>query len=152
MPLRYDLEDLYIWRVTMSRFDVLTKYILLIPEDSIGEWVVDNENDGTPEHPIQFPYVDYSEMVHNFIKDVYAFGDEFKDIGLTQYGIILEENGIGLNITEMKKADVSKFDSQGVLALIMGALRADRFCEGDLLSFFKNGCILKWLKRLDSIE
>lgn len=136
----------------MSRFDVLTKYISLIPDDSLGEWVVDNKNVGTPEHPIQLPYVVYSEVVHNFIKDVYTFGEEFKDIGLTQYGIILEENGIGLNITAMEKADVSKFDAQGVLALIMGALRADRFCEGELLRFFKNGCILKWLKRLDSIE
>ena len=87
----------------MSRFDVLTKYISLIRDDNIGEWVVDKENDGTPELPIQFPYVDYSEVVHSFIQDVYAFGEEFKDIGLTQYGIVLENIGIGLNITTMKE-------------------------------------------------
>lgn len=51
----------------MSKFDILTKYISIIQADSIGEWIVDKENDGTPEHPIQMPFVDYSKMVHNFI-------------------------------------------------------------------------------------
>ncbi len=44
----------------MSRFDILVKYIPMIQADSIGKWVVDKENDGTPEHPIQMPIVDYS--------------------------------------------------------------------------------------------
>ena len=35
----------------MSKFDILTKYIHIIQADSIGEWVVDKENDGTPEYP-----------------------------------------------------------------------------------------------------
>ena len=47
----------------MSKFDILTKYIHIIQVDSIGEWVIDKENNGTPEHPIQMPFVDYSEMV-----------------------------------------------------------------------------------------
>ena len=37
----------------MSRFDILVKYIPMIQADSFGEWVIDKENDGTPEHPIQ---------------------------------------------------------------------------------------------------
>jgi hypothetical protein len=37
----------------MSKFDVLTKYISMIQLDSIDEWIIDKENDGTPEHPIQ---------------------------------------------------------------------------------------------------
>ena len=55
----------------MSKFDILTKYIHIIQADSIGEWVIDKENNGTPEHPIQMPFVDYSEMVHNFIQDTF---------------------------------------------------------------------------------
>lgn len=58
----------------MSRFDILAKYIPMIQADSFGEWVIDKENDGTPEHPIQMPFVGYSEMVNNFIDDVYTFG------------------------------------------------------------------------------
>lgn len=29
----------------MSKFDILTKYMLTIQSDSIGEWVIDKEND-----------------------------------------------------------------------------------------------------------
>lgn len=33
----------------MSKFDILTKYIPMIQTDSFGEWVIDKENDETPE-------------------------------------------------------------------------------------------------------
>jgi len=52
----------------------------------------------------------------------------------------------------MKNADVSELNAQCVLALIIGAVRAERFCDGSVLAFFKSGCILKWLERLNSIE
>ena len=52
----------------------------------------------------------------------------------------------------MRKADVDRPDAQCVLALIMVAIRDERFCDGALLGFFKDGCILKWLKRLKDID
>lgn len=136
----------------MSKFDILTKYIPAIQVDRIGEWVIDKENDGTPEHPIQMPFVDYSEMIHNFIGDVYTFKESNKDMDLTRYGDILKANGLEWGVESMKNADVSNLTAQCMLALIMGAVRAERFCDGVLLDFFKSGCILKWLERLNSIE
>ena len=136
----------------MSKFDILTKYISIIQTDSIGEFVIDKENDGTPEHPIQMPFVDYSEMVHNFIDDVYTFEKSNKDMELTRYGEILKDNGLEWDSESMKSADISNLNLQCVMALIMGAVRAERFCDGALLDFFKSGYILKWLERLKSIE
>ena len=136
----------------MSKFDILTRYIPIIQADSIGELVIDNENDGTLEYPIQMPFVDYSEMVDNFIDDVYAFEESNKDMELTRYGDILNDNGLEWDSETMESADVSNLNAQCVLALIMGAVRAERFCDGALLDFFKSGCILKWLERLNSIE
>jgi hypothetical protein len=136
----------------MSKFDILTKYIPIIQVDSIGEWVIDKENDGTPDHSIQMPFVGYSEIVQNFIDDVYTFEESNKDMELTRYGDILTDNGIEWSMESMKNADVSKLNAPCVLALIMGAVRAERFCDGALLNFFKSGCILKWLERLNSIE
>ncbi len=133
----------------MSKFDVLTKYIPLIKGDSIGECVVDKESDGTAENPIQMPFVSYSEMVSSFIDDFYNFEESNKDLKLTRYRDILEENGIKWGIDSMEKADVSDLSAQCVLALIMGAIRAERFCDGTLLDFFKSDCILKWLERLN---
>ena len=136
----------------MSKFDILTKYISMIQKDNIGEFVIDKENDGTPEHPIQMPCVRYSEMVSNFIDDVYTFEKSNKDMELTRYGDILKDNGLEWDSESMKSADISNLNLQCVMALIMGAVRAERFCDGALLDFFKSGYILKWLERLKSIE
>ena len=136
----------------MSKFDILTKYIPMIQTDSFGEWVIDKENDGTPEHPIQMRSVRYSEMVSNFIDDDYTFEESNTDMELTSYGEILKDNGLEWDAESMKNADVSNLNAQCVLALIMGAVRAERFCDGALLDFFKSGCIFKWLERLNSIE
>ena len=136
----------------MSKFDILTKYIPRIQTDSIGKWIIDQENDGTLEHPIQMPFVDYSEIVRNFIDDVYFFEESNKDMELTHYGDILKDNGIDWDTESMKNADVSIISVQCALALIMGAVRAERFCDGALLDFFKNGYILKWLERLKACE
>jgi hypothetical protein len=129
----------------MNKIGILTKYIPIIQADSLGDWIVDKENDGT----IQIPFVSYSEMVNNFIKDVYIFEESNKDMGLTHYGDILKGNGLDI-INE--DTDISNLNAQCVLALIIGVIRAECFCEGTLLDFFKNGCILKWLEKLDSIK
>jgi len=136
----------------MNKFDTLTKYISMIKSDSIGEWIIDRENDGTLERPIQMPFVDYSEIVRNFINDVYTFEESNNDMELTRYGDILKDNGIEWDTESMKNADISILNVQCVLALIMGAVRAERFCDGALLDFFKSGYILKWLERLNNIE
>ena len=47
-------------------FEELVGLIHRIKDDSIGEWIVDKENDGTPEHPIQMPFIVYSRVVRQF--------------------------------------------------------------------------------------
>lgn len=136
----------------MKKFENLIKYLPLLEDDNIGTWIIDRENDGTPEHPIQMPFVNYSEMVHDFIKDVYDFEEKNKDFELTRYGEILEKNGLEWGSKSMSEADVSSLDGQCIMALIMGAVRAERFCDGALLGFFKDGSIKKWLERLKKID
>ena len=136
----------------MSKFDILTKYIPLIQSDSIGEWIVDKENDGTPENPIQMPFVSYSEIIDKLIDDIYSFEEDNKDMEMTRYRDNLKDNGLEWDFESLKNADVTNLDAKCVLAMIMGVIRADRFSEGTLLSFFKSGCILKWLERLRNIE
>ena len=36
--------------MSMSKFEQLTKYIDILDEDNFGTWIIDRENDGTPEH------------------------------------------------------------------------------------------------------
>ena len=136
----------------MKKFENLIKYLPLLEDDNIGTWIIDRENDGSPEHPIQMPFVNYSEMVHDFIKDVYDFEEKNKDFELTRYGEILEKNGLEWGSKSMSEADVSSLDGQCIMALFMGAVRAERFCDGALLGCFKDGSIKKWLERLKKID
>jgi hypothetical protein len=135
-----------------NRFEILTKYIPQLAEDEYGNWIIDRENKGTPENPIQMPFVNYSDFINVFLQDVYKCIDDNEDMELNRYGKILENNGIQWEIESMKDAEVSSLDAQGVMALITGAVRAERFCDGALLDFFQSGSFTKWLNRLKQID
>jgi hypothetical protein len=75
----------------------------------------------------------------------------FPEFELKSYQKVLEKNGLEWNGDSIKKADLSKLDEQGIMAVMLGAIRADRFCEGALLGFFKDGYIDKWLGRLEEL-
>lgn len=49
---------------------------------------------------------------------------------LTDYGLILENNDLKWDDVSMRNVDVDTIDRQCTLALIMGAIRAERFCDG----------------------
>lgn len=136
----------------MKKFEMLTKYLPYLNDDNFGEWVIDTESIGTLEDPIQIPYVNFSDMVNCFVDAVYSFERSNEDMKLTCYANILKENHLEWGLDSMKNADASLLNSQCVMALIMGVIRAERFCDGALLDFFKSGCILKWLERLKEID
>lgn len=133
-------------------YEKLTKYLDTIASDAIGNWIIDRENDGTIEHPIQMPYVSYSELAQHFIDDVYHFIKNHNEMGLNQYVDILNEYGIEWGTKSMTDVDADALDARCIMALIVGAVRLERFCDGALLGFFKSGTISKWLKRLRELE
>ena len=135
-----------------KKFENLTKYIVLLKNDDIERCVIDNENDGTLEHPFRMPYIEYSKTVDSFIDDVYKFEEENRHFELVSYRKILGRNGIELGDESMCNADVSLLDAQCVLAMIMGIIRAERSVDGVLLGFFKRGVICRWLKRLEELD
>ncbi|OWA34015.1 hypothetical protein B9G55_16905 [Saccharibacillus sp. O16] len=135
----------------MNPFNVLTDYIPILETEPSGEWIIDRENDGTPERPLRMPFVSYSETVSRFLDDFYAFAEQHEEMELNRYGDLLQSRGIEWNSESMRQADVSALDVQGVLALMMGAVRAERFAEGMLLDFFRSGCMSKWLRQLRKI-
>lgn len=133
-------------------YEKLTSLLEDIKTDSIGKWIVDKENDVSPEHPIHFPFVTYSQCVNRFEHEVYAFEEANPEYGLHRYGEILKSHGIEWGSRTMKMADVSKLSGRTVMALLMGAIRAERFCDGALKAFFEDGDIEKWLTRLKEID
>lgn len=134
-----------------SKYDDLIRFIPAIKDDNFGTWIIDHENDGTPEHPIHFPFVSYSACVRELEHAIYEFDEKNPDMGLHNYGEILEKNGIKWETRSMEAADVSKLDGAAITALLLGAVRAERFCDGALMSFLKSGAVLRWLERLQEI-
>ena len=134
----------------MAKYELLTKYIHVFENGDFGEWFIDKENDGSMEHPIQMPYVMYSRTIDDFIDDVHRFVDLHEDMGLTDYRKVIEDRGIDMR--EAKQADITNIDAIGLCALIVANVRAERFCEGAILSSCKDGTFIKWLNRLKELD
>lgn len=133
-------------------YEKLTKYLDEFTGTEFGTWIFDKKNDGTPEHPRQMPFIRYSSVIMHFIEDVHSFVHEYEEIGLYNYDKVLEENGINRGMESMAKAEVDNLDAKCVIALIFSIIRAERFCEGILLTFLKNGSIIRWLERLKTLD
>lgn len=136
----------------MKEYSVLTKHINLLKNDNAGEWICDKENDGSSERPIHVPFVSYSIAVNNLADDIYKFAKESDEIVPSKYAEIIQANGIEWGYDSMMKADASELDAQCILALLIAPLRAERFCDGALLEFIKNGAVIRWLKRLQELD
>lgn len=133
-------------------YESLTKHLDEFTGAEFGTWIIDKKNDGTPEHPLQFPFVNYSCVVDQFIDDVYSFVDNHEEMGVHSYQKVLEENGIKWNAKSMETAVVDDLDAKCVVALIYGAIRAERFCDGAILAFLKDGTFVRWLERLKALD
>lgn len=134
-------------------FESLTKHLPAIENaEGFGYWVVDRESKGTMDDPIKMPYVNYGTTVADVEQAIYDFVDEHPEYELTHYRDILERNGLEWGGQAMSGADVSELDGRAVMALLLGAVRAERFCDGALLGFFGDGSMRRWLLRLKEID
>lgn len=131
----------------------ITEFILKIEDGSYGKWMPECQTgDGTHEKPYQMPYVEYRREIVDLEEVIYQFVDEHPEYGLNNYMDILQCNQIEWGVDSMSEADISHMDGRGIMALLVGAIRAERFSEGTLLNFLQRGCIQKWLKRLEELD
>lgn len=131
----------------------LTDYLPRLKDIEYGKRYPEVQTgDGSLENPFQMPFIVYDEIVEGFIREVYRFEEAHPEYGLNRYHEILEKHNIRWDDQEMTNADISDMDGQGVMALLLAAIRAERFCDGALLDFLRRGCIQKWLERLAEID
>lgn len=81
---------------------------------------------------------------------IMAFIEEHKGMRLQQYGTIIEKAGIKHN--PMKYRGISELDGVTVAAVLVWAMRCDRFSPGAFHGFCEDGSIVKCLKRLKEID
>ena len=109
-------------------------------------------SEGTGVGASQEPHANYFRVLEEVHRAVYAFFKEHPEYELAHYSDILERSGLAWDGRVMSEADVSALDGQTVMALLMGAVRAERFCDGALLCFFEDGSVKRWLTRLKEID
>ena len=129
----------------MGKYDILFKYIDLLADDAFGELFIDKKNDASEKRRIRLPYIRYTQAVNDFIRDIHLCWEKS---GLGDYVRVLNSHGIEWSGESMKNADVDSLPADTILALLFGAVRAERFNEGVLMGFLKNGYIQKWLSGL----
>ena len=120
-------------------YERLTAFIPVLEKGFFGKWRCCEGG---------FPFVVYSWHIRQLEEKIFCFADDHREEGFGDYSRILEEHGITWSSESMKKAEVSSLDGQAVFALLLGAVRAERQCEGALLDFCESGCVLRWLERL----
>ena len=133
-------------------YESLTRHIGKISRDTAGTVITDYCGDGTPERPYQMPYVSYSTEVEAFVRDIYAFEKAHRELKLNDYQEILGRNGIRWDIRSMTDAPAESLDEECILALLLGAVRTEKFVDGALLRFVRNGLIERWLERLKDFD
>ena len=134
-------------------YDSLVSFLPRLKEIKYGEVYPKRQlGDGTIENPYIMPFYAYATVVHEFEDAVYTFVDEHPEFQLNHYYDVLLLEGVTWGIDSMSKADVSHMSGQTIMALMIGAIRAERFCTGALNTFFETGCIEKWLRRLKEIQ
>lgn len=86
--------------------------------------------------------------MNQFRYDLFGFCEDHPEYEHTAYIEILSE----LGTEPLECADVSMFDAKVIIAMLVGACRAERFCDVALLGFMENGAIILWLRRLEEID
>lgn len=152
---RWDLLDAEILRNISynSGYQLLTDYIPRLKGISYGRTMPETQTgDGSIDKPFQMPWVEYPEVIYDLEKDIYLFEEMNPQYEMKIYRSVLLQHNLDWDEELMKNADVSKMDAKGVLALLLGIFRAERFCSGTIREFLENGCIQKWLERLREID
>ena len=96
--------------------------------------------------------MNYATVVRRFISALYCFCENHPEYEHVNYLETLKAAGSDTWENKLENADVSKMDAKAVIALLIGAVRADRFSEGALLDLLEEGCVLRWLERLKEID
>ena len=113
-------------------YENLTKFIGKLTEGKLCS--IEKTGNGTMENPVSFSsWYEYSEDVHDFIKNVYDFFPK----GVNYFAVLNKYNMEASN-KDFIERDVSDFNSELILHMILTIIRQERFGEGLINEFISN--------------
>lgn len=131
----------------MEEYNVITKYIELFENDSIGIW----DSGKKTNNAFEVPDVSYSKTVNDFIQDFYEVTDKDNGIDLSDYRSILKENDCISDSSNVNETLINSLNLECLLALIMYYIRTERFSSGTLYSALEDETITNILKRIKTL-
>ena len=135
----------------MSKFDKIIALVEPLKQDSFGEWHGGIKKKKHEDASFQIPFVAYTQTAHNLISEIEDFVDQNPYYELKRYAKLLKERNIEFSQEAFNKVDLDKLDAPGVMAILVGLMRAERFCEGVFLDNLKSGFIIKCIRSLEEI-
>ena len=73
-------------------------------------------------------------------------------MGLRSYQSVLEEYGLGWSDEFLMNTECASMEGRCVMALLIGAYRADHFINGYFDKLIEKGVIQSWINRLKEID
>ena len=127
----------------MKGFSEVTKLLPLLPKKAgaLGKWII-------PEG--QLPFVSFGEAVYPLRDALADLPGLHPEMNLYEYQSILAEKG--LDMCALQSVDVSSMEARTVAAMLVAVWRGEKFSDGLLLSYLENGCVQRWLERLQEID
>lgn len=126
------------------KFDQLTWFLPILEDDRFGHWGNPPAKDGI----LHMPYPVYTDAVKKLIQAIYDFIEEHPEYNLRNYLEIMNEYGL----SGKTNINTEVLDEKATLALLVGIIRQERFCDGLILSNLKEGMVQNLLLRLKQID
>ena len=138
-------ENNYIKKINNLSYNDWKPLLHLIPEIeqtlNFGEIDTKLIGEGTVESPYQFPHYKSAPIVNEFIDIVYKI-----PVVITFQWMEWKELETYVKNTDF---DFDTIDIPTKCKVITSIVRAERFCEGNIIVNFKSGLILKILKSIE---
>lgn len=124
------------------KYQNLTQFLPYFAEgQNLGEWRGGKQADGQ----VHMPYVAYNEKIREFFKEF-----SHSELADHDYGEKMDARGWGKE-SAMESA-IAEMSAEDVGTCITAIWRRDRFSEGTILRFIKNGILAKLFARLKELD
>lgn len=141
-----------------KQYESLTKLIPEMEKDIFGEWNLEKEGECTEENTSIMPYVSFTPTAYTFFSEMGRIVEQHPEFNIYNYKEYLVQRGYisdgkgPFPIEKLQTVPSEKLNEEDIFAMCFAVQRSDRFCEGIMLKFFKDGTILAWLKRLAELD
>lgn len=114
-----------------KKYEIITKYLdYFYPDSDCSQWIFDHQSKGTPDDPIQAPFINYKPFIYDFIT-------EFHHSSLMDQDYI--EHIRAKNLQSLSIAEIKHLSENELLTLLTWIIRGERFCDGLIDTKIRNG-------------